>query len=277
MNKIIAPVDFSAVSLNAARYAAHLAAALNKDLMLMHIVQIPVVYGEVPMPMGEFEVAQAEAAEEMEKVVKTFDQELGGQVVIHTSIKVGSPVYELIQQSKHAAVYAIVMGTHGAGAMERFFLGSTTTSLVQEAACPVVVVPPDYHFTIPKKIGLASDFKDVVKNTPQKTIVKLLDTFGARLEILHADPDYREYEPAAMEEGLMLDTMFEVHKPVFQFLHSGYTEESILHYAAENHLDLLVIVPKEHSFLESIFRHQHTGAFVRNATIPVMVLRSHLE
>jgi nucleotide-binding universal stress UspA family protein len=277
MNKIIAPIDFSPVSINAAKYAANMAAALNKDLVLFHVVQIPVVYGEVPMPMGEFDATQAEAQEEMEKLVRQIDEEMAGQVVIHTTMKVGSPVYELIQQSKSNGIYAIVMGTHGAGAMERFFLGSTTTSLIREASCPVLVIPPDYKFSRPKKIGLASDFKDVVKYTPQKAILKLLDTFDAQLEILHSDPDYKEFEPAAMEEGLMLDTMFEVHRPKFQFLHSGYTEESILHYAAENAIDLLIIVPKEHGIIDSIFKHQHTGSFVRNATLPVMVLKGDFE
>jgi nucleotide-binding universal stress UspA family protein len=277
MNKIIAPIDFSPVSINAAKYAANMAAALNKDLVLFHVVQIPVVYGEVPMPMGEFDATQAEAMEEMEKLVRQIDEEMGGKVTILTTMKVGSPVYELIQQSKGPAIYAIVMGTHGAGAMERFFLGSTTTSLIREAACPVLVIPPDFKFSRPKKIGLASDFKDVVKYTPQKAILKLLDTFEAQLEILHSDPDYKEFEPAAMEEGLMLDTMFEVHRPKFQFLHSGYTEESILHYASENAIDLLIIVPKEHGLIDSIFKHQHTGSFVRNATLPVMILKGDFE
>lgn len=277
MNKIIAPIDFSPVSVNAAKYAANMAAALNKDLVLFHVVQIPVVYGEVPMPMGEFDATQSEAQEEMEKLVREIDQEMAGQVVVHTALKVGSPLFELIVQSRNAGVFAIVMGTHGAGAMERFFLGSTTIGLIREASCPILVVPPDYHFHRPKKMGLASDFKEVVKYTPQKTILNLLDSFEAQIEILHADPDYKEFEPAAMEEGLLLETMFEQHRPKFQFLHSGYTEESILHYAAENGLDLLIIVPKEHGIIDSIFKHQHTGAFVRNATLPVMVLKGSLE
>jgi nucleotide-binding universal stress UspA family protein len=277
MNKIIAPVDFSAVSINAARYAANMAAALNKDLMLIHIVQLPVVYGDVPMPIGEFDVSTAEATGEMEKLAKQFDEELNGQVVIHTEVKVGSPVYELVNQAKNKGAYALVMGTHGAGAVERFFLGSTTQSLVKEAECPVLVIPPDYLFKTPKKIALASDFKDVVRKTPEKAIRTIVEDFSAKLEILHADPNYKEYEPAAMEEGLLLDTMFDPQRPTFHFLHSGYTEESILNYANENDVDLLIVVPKEHNFIDSIFRHQHTGLFIRNATIPIMVIHSPHE
>lgn len=274
MNKIIAPIDFSEVSLNAALYAANLAAALNKELLLLHIVQLPVVYGDVPMPLGEYDVLTAEAGEEISRVANKLEIETRGQASIHTMVKVGSPVYELLQASKSPEVYAIVMGTHGAGSVERFFLGSTTQSLVNEAPCPVIVVPGQYTFKKISKIGYASDFKNVVTTTPDATIKRCLNDFGAKLQILHVDPDYAEFEPAVMEEGLMLETMFSDQKPVFQFLHSGYIEESILTYAEQNGLDLLLVLPKNHSFLESIFQHKHTGQFIRHATIPVMVLKS---
>lgn len=273
MNKIIAPVDFSAISLNAATYAAHMAAALNKDLELLHVVQIPVVYGDVPMPVGEFEVAQAEATDALEKLANELDEKLAGQVIIHRKVKVGSPVYELVQLSSHKGVFAIVMGTRGVGAAERFFLGSTTSSLVADSECPILVVPQDFHFSIPKKIGFATDMKDVVNSTPQKTIADFAAAFDAKLEILHANPDYSEYEPSTMEQGLMLDTLFEHQKHSFHFLHSGYTEESILKYAADNNLQLLIIVSKDHGWLNTLFQHQHTGTFIRQASIPVMVLK----
>ncbi len=274
MNKIIAPVDFSEVSINAALYAAQVAATLQKELLLMHIVQLPVVYGDVPMPVGEYDVLMQEAADELAKVVEKITQPTQGNVVIKTSVKVGSPVYEIVQASKLADVYTIVMGTHGAGSVERFFLGSTTQSLINEAACPVIVVPGHYSFSKISNIGYASDFKNVVASTPDATIKMFLTDFNANLQILHVDPDYSEFEPSVMEEGLMLETMFDMQKPSFKFLHSGYVEESILNYAAQNNLDMLMILPKNHSFLESIFKHQHTGQFIRQATVPVMILKA---
>lgn len=274
MNKIIAPVDFSEVSLNAASYAANLAASLNKNLLLMHVVQLPVVYGDVPMPVGEYDTLMQEAAEELSKVADKLEKETYGQVVVHTNVKVGSPVYELLQASKSSGVYAVIMGTHGAGSVERFFLGSTTQSLVNESSCPVIVVPGHYKFKKISNVGYASDFKDVVAKTPDAAIKTFLNDFNANLQILHVDPDYAEFEPEVMEEGLMLETMFSAQKPSFQFLHSGYIEESILTYAAQNNIDILIVLPKNHSFLESIFKHQHTGQFIRQATVPVMVLKN---
>jgi len=42
MRTIVAPTDFSSVSINALNYAADLAAAIEADLILLHVVQIPI-------------------------------------------------------------------------------------------------------------------------------------------------------------------------------------------------------------------------------------------
>lgn len=274
MNKIIAPVDFSDVSINAVQYAAQLSITLNKDLIITHIVQLPVVYGDVPMPVGEYEELIAEAKEKMEDLLKAVEQTTAGKAIIYTEVKVGSPVYELVTGCKPEDVYCIVMGSHGAGSLERFFLGSTTQSVITETKCPVLVIPPHFKFRKPFKIGFASDLKQVVKCTPAKKILEILRQWNASLEILHVDPDYAEYEPSVMEEALLLETLLEEIKPRFQFLHSGYIEESLLKYAENNDLDMLIVTPKTHSFLSSLFSHRHTSDIVQHATVPILILKN---
>ncbi len=66
---ILAPVDFSPVSLNAANYAAKLAKETGSSLTLLHVVQVPVMYGEVPMPVGNYEHVVDEAHSEMQGLI----------------------------------------------------------------------------------------------------------------------------------------------------------------------------------------------------------------
>ena len=49
MKTIIAPVNFTDSSDNAARYAADMALAMETELHLVHFVEIPVSTGEFPM------------------------------------------------------------------------------------------------------------------------------------------------------------------------------------------------------------------------------------
>ena len=49
----------------------------------------------------------------------------------------------LINASKHADL--VVVGTHGRGPVRAFLLGSVSLSVIKNAACPVVVMPPIQH------------------------------------------------------------------------------------------------------------------------------------
>ncbi len=272
MKAILAPIDFSPVSKNAARYAAKLAAAIKGELMLLHIVQMPVTYGEIPMPISSYDEILDQAKHEMHLFVKTLSTEMNNELPIHYDIKVGSPLYEIIQEAAERKPLLLVMGTRGLGSLERFLLGSTTLSTVKECGVPVLVIPEDQQYQGIRRLGLASDFHEVVEKTPDQYINHLLDILHAELHIIHNNPDYHEYEPAVMEEGLLLDTMFSRAKHRFHFLHNEFNEESIINFAEDHDLDWLMIIPKKHGFFDELFGHQHTREFVLHATLPILVL-----
>lgn len=154
---ILAPIDFSPVSINAANYAAALARQLEANLTLFHTVQIPVMYGEVPMPLGNYEHVMDEAHLQMRSLVQRLNREFEDEIYIHYELKAGSPVYEIAEWSEKERPLMIVMGTRGLGSIERFLLGSVTLSLTQESPVPVLVVPENCNFKKITKIGLATD------------------------------------------------------------------------------------------------------------------------
>ena len=269
---ILAPVDFSHVSINAAQYAAQFAHNIHANLKLIHIVQLPVVYGEIPMLIGNYEHIVDEGHVQMNALVKKLKHELGEELNVQFEIKTGSPLYEISEMAEKENPLMLVIGTRGLGGMERFLLGSVTLSLTKESPVPVLVVPDNWKFTPVVKIGFATDLQKVVNNTPDDVIRKFTDKLDAELHIMHNDPNYHEYEPVYMQEGLLLDTMFARQKHQFHFLHSTFTEEGIISHAKKNNLNWLMVQPHKHSFFDEMFGHQHTREFVLHAEMPVLVL-----
>ncbi len=49
MKTIVAPTDFSSVSLNAVNYAADLSLATSAELLLMNIIALPLLVASVPL------------------------------------------------------------------------------------------------------------------------------------------------------------------------------------------------------------------------------------
>jgi nucleotide-binding universal stress UspA family protein len=274
MKTILAPVDFSPVSIHAARYAASMASDLQSELFLLHVVQMPVVYGDVPMPAGNYDVLLDQAKVAMHDLVLSLKREITDMPMLHTEVKAGSPVYEIMAISDANQPLMVVMSTRGLGSVERFLLGSTTLSTIKECSVPVLVIPEYYNYKPIRKIGLASDLKNVVERTPDKYIEQLTQLLSADLHIIHNNANYHEYEPAVMEEEVLMDTMFQRVNHRFHFLHKDYTEESIVHFAKENDLGWLMVIPEKQGFFDSLFAHQHTREFVLHATLPILVLTS---
>lgn len=273
MAYIIAPTDFSDVSKAAVKYAAHLAVDLGKTLKIIHVIPIPIIYGEVPMPLLENNSYYDEAAISMQQFARELMDFAPTGLAIETSLVQGNPVYELRQMGKQESTYCIVMATHGAGAMQTMLLGSVTLSLVKDAPCPTLVVPDFYTYKRPKSIGLACDFERVVASIPAKAVSQIIQDLEGQLTILHVNAHYAEYEPAFAEEALMVDTLFNHLKPSYHFLHSGYTENSIINYAQAHALDMLIIMPRPHGLLQGLFKHSHTANFIEHAQTPTLVVR----
>ena len=60
MKTILVATDFSSSARNAARYAADMAFAINADILLLHVYQIKVYYGESSVALSK-EVSRQDA------------------------------------------------------------------------------------------------------------------------------------------------------------------------------------------------------------------------
>ena|SRR5450755_648572 len=60
----------------------------------------------------------------------------------------------LIDASKHADL--VVVGTHGRGPVRAFLRGSVSLSVIKNASCPVVVMPPVHEVASPPADGRAA-------------------------------------------------------------------------------------------------------------------------
>lgn len=275
MKKIIAPVDFSAVSKNAALYAANMAAYLNIPLVLMHVTELPISYAEVPsVPIPDSGLMD-DGNSLLQQFANELDEKLAGQLTIETLNRTGNALYEISSYCNRVKPYALVIGTHGNSGITRILLGSTTMGVIKECHFPVIIVPNQYTFQKPQKIGFASDMHDVLHTTPADQVKTIVDDLGGRLEILHVDKDDLEEEQEMAEETKNLNTIFADQHPRIKILKSVFTEEALLNYANEKSLDLLIIVPKKHNWIDALIKHQHTKNIALHAAVPVMVLKNH--
>lgn len=143
MKTILAPIDFSPASQHVIRAAAQLASALEARLVLLHVLQ----------PVSRFgrDAALAESGAEFAALVESdatrrlgqLQRELLDQgVAAHAIHRRGNAGPCIVQQANRLGADYIVIGSHGHSAVYDLIVGSTTTRVLKDVSCRVMIVPP---------------------------------------------------------------------------------------------------------------------------------------
>jgi nucleotide-binding universal stress UspA family protein len=143
MKTVLAPIDFSPVSLRVIEQATQIARAIGARLVLLNVVPPPPSLAsgldQADLAARVHLQAETEAAAKLSALQKQLrDDGVTAHVVHH----VGQPGPGILEQAERLDADYVVMGSHGHGAFYDLIVGSTTTRVLKQARCAVVIVPP---------------------------------------------------------------------------------------------------------------------------------------
>ena len=266
MKPVIAPVNFSGSSRNAAAYAANLASAIGADLILLHILQLPLSNAEAPMTEQIFEELQDNAKSELENLKSRLEAQTWGKTRIFTQLETGTVESQLEEVSIKKGPFAVVMGIKKKSA-ERLIFGSNVLFALQRLEYPLLVIPEDVSYHTPKKIVLAYDLEGLNKKIPSEFLKELKQIFNSSLDVLIVNTKKLTPPGSNYEFGFIRDALQDIY-PSYHFKTANSVEEGIIGFLAENNPDLLILLPKRHSIFE--FHKSHTRKMTIHADIPIL-------
>jgi nucleotide-binding universal stress UspA family protein len=272
MKLILVPTDFSSLADNALKYGMDLASAMGSSLMIVHVYQIPISYSEVPLITVSIEEIKKASEERLSELKHNIETITAGKLVVYTESRLGDVADEVNKIAKTLQPFSIVMGSRGVTGAGRFFLGSNSLAVMNKTSTPVIVVPPGGKFSPYKKIGLTTDFKEVVDKTPVVPIRALVNFFNAELHVLHVDYKQRNFTPDTPEQTLNIDMLLSGMNPTYDFIENKSINEGINDFAEKNNIDLIITLPQKHRFLESLFEKSVTRELLHHTHIPVMCI-----
>ncbi|MBO9562660.1 MAG: universal stress protein [Niastella sp.] len=273
MNTLIVATDFSTTSRNAANYAMDMAMVIQADVLLLHVYQLPASYGEMTLPVdvGNWE---QEAEDLLDAWKKELIQRGRGVVTVDATVKIGGFYIELENLCEKVNPYAVIMGSKGTSAAERFLFGSHAIFTMKHLPWPAITVPPGASFNYIKKIGLACDFGEPDTEVPAKEINKLVKNFDAELHVLNAEKT-GHYDPQAVLASGHLRTQLKDSQPQFHFMAGNNPDSEVLDFVRKNGIDLLIVLPGHHNWVDAIFHKSHTKQWVLQSPVPLMSLHYH--
>jgi len=140
MKKILIPVDGSAGSDKAVRFALSLVEGEDKELILLN-VQLSYNMFHVKRFFSEEQIQSFQEESSKEALSHALELTKGLPGIVRTHVRIGDPGTEICEEAKESAVDFIVMGYRGLGAIKRTIMGSVATHVLHETPCPVVIVP----------------------------------------------------------------------------------------------------------------------------------------
>jgi hypothetical protein len=90
--------------------------------------------------------------------------------------------------------------------------------------------------------------------------------------VLNVDYNEKHFSGDTTIESAELHEMLNHLHPSYHYINSVDVEEGINAFSDANHIDLLITVPKKHSFWDNIFRKSHSDDLVLHSHLPIIAL-----
>ena len=138
---ILCPVDFSAHSAVALKYAANLAKRSAGRLHVFH-VNDPLLATAAAVAFADQDYAKVALDELRLFVARALPARTKNTNTIRCSVGTGDTTRMIAATAKRLRCDLIVMGTHGLSGVEKVLLGSTTERMLRRSSLPVLAIPP---------------------------------------------------------------------------------------------------------------------------------------
>lgn len=268
MKTIILATDFSPAALNACNYAADMAKAINADLLLVNIPDVPKYFTDAQPLITPDEILLT-AKESLDNLQCSLERKTGNAISIKTEVRMGTFFTELQKLCNEVHPFAVVMGSQGKTNTERIFFGSNTVFAMKRLNWPLLAIPIGTKFSGIRKIGLACDFEKVPDTIPADEIGIFVKSFNADLFVINTGTTTAHNSEMIFQSGLVQVMLEELH-PKYEFITNENIDDGIIDFCEKNNIDMLIIIPRRHTLSEKLIYKSHTKQMVLHSHVPVV-------
>lgn len=272
MKTILVPTDFSKISHNAIDYAVQIASLTKAKIILFHIYYVPIITSDVMVvpPIDELDEG---CTTSLTKIGNSIHEKYGKKIDIEYKCKYGFPIDEINSFAIESKADLIVMGMQGAGYLSEKIMGSITTSLIRKSKCPVLAIDSHVKFKPIKKIVLASDFNEISNKDILKPLKEFVHLFKSELSVLNVVPELETVPMMSKaKSGIKLEHALEDVKHSFYFSQNEDVVDGINDFIKANNMDMVVMIPRKHSFLKSVFNETDTKRIAFHTKVPLLAI-----
>jgi nucleotide-binding universal stress UspA family protein len=145
LKKILVPIDFSAMSMQAFQYALRFAEQFGCGVVLLHVVEPECVIAGTPVATEVFAQPEDDAIAAKAELAALAARSRNRSNFVTSVVRTGHAPNEINKAAKELDVDLIVIATHGFSSWRHLCIGATAERVVRTAPCPVLVVREKEH------------------------------------------------------------------------------------------------------------------------------------
>jgi nucleotide-binding universal stress UspA family protein len=282
MKTILVLTDFFKRAGHAAEIAMEIASKANAQIILYHAFYAPQTValesGVYPFYEDHSEIEQ-EGLHEMERLTKKLNKRFidkhGIQPPpIHLQNepgKLGDNIHKITSKEN---IWMIVMGDKSEeGAVSRFIFGSNSNAVIDNAPCPVLLVPEKASLDAVKKIVFATELQRS-EHKAMLFLEELAELWRSQITVLHVCDKVLSIEEKANYYNYYKKILSGIKYPGINYIdvRGDHITETIAGYARKEHINMIAIVHKKRSFIGLLLHKSISKEMMNYHQVPLLVL-----
>lgn len=264
-------MDFSQGALNALDYAVDVAADTHSEITLLWVE--PNTSDKV-LP-GEKNETRYDAKVELQALVDKIILRQP-ELKVNYKQKRGKIYQEVAAFALQNQTDIVIIGTHGIGGVEEFWVESNAYKIISYCPCPVISVRADYKFggSINKIILPIDDSLDTTKKVPMAA--NLAKYFNAEIRVLGVyDSDLISIRKRTDNYVRITESYLDKNEVNHRFIHctSNNISSSLVKYAEGDGADLMVIMTDQNKATSDIIMGRKAQQIINQSPIPVLSVK----
>ena len=279
MKKIIVPIDFSPISINAFEYALRLADTFACEIEVIHmyspvVADYPYMLGNIVNELIEGKKDTAiikftEYVKNQSEVINSFFN----KVPINFDVMPGAGTIDIIEAIERKRADLVVMGTKGASGLKETFFGSITGEVMESASCPVLGIPEEAKFYGINTIAVTTNFVD-----RDDRIINYLQTwasyFKANIKCIHVDLNHTHEYTKKMDS---LASLFSESRDIsFAVIDDTDVLKGISNFIDNNGVNILGMVIHKRNIIQELFNYSYTKKMAYHTNTPILAMQARL-
>ncbi|SFD25594.1 universal stress protein [Algibacter pectinivorans] len=277
MKHILLPTDFSKNSINAIHYALKLFKNEDCQFYILNIQKASSFISDNMIAVNSsttiYKTLIDAAKKSISNILTTIKKSYNNQRHEFRSIVDYDNFIDSINQvSEKHSIDLIVMGTKGASGLEKVLFGSNTVRVMQRCLVPVLAIPNGYSYNGIDRLAFITTNSKQFKTGELDVLTQFVNHNNAALDVLHLS-DKNNLLYRAQDNTDFFSSLFNNLTHHYLNTTSSKLFKDVSTFIKADHIDILAIVNKKHSFLERLFTTHTVERLAFKIDIPLLVLQ----